>query len=73
MAYVGNEGQNLLRQPDINQPTFEDLAANAAGPEVRTNYLRPYKGYSNIRMRLTDAESSYHALQVFLSKRRGDF
>jgi hypothetical protein len=72
VAYVGGVGQQLLRQPDINQPSFEDLEANAAGPKYNTNYLRPYKGYSNIRMRLTDANSTYHALQVFLSKRRGD-
>jgi hypothetical protein len=58
--------------PDINAPAFADLAANAAGPRYNTNYLRPYKGYSNIRMRMSDAGSSYHALQVFLSKRRGD-
>ena len=72
IGYVGGVGQNLIRQPDINLPSFEDLAANAAGPRYNTNYLRPYKGYSNIRMRLSDANSSYHALQVFLSKRRGD-
>ncbi len=72
VAYVGSDGQNLLRQPDINQPSFEALEKNAAGPKYNTNYLRPYKGYSTIRMRLTDADSSYHALQVFLSKRRGD-
>jgi len=29
IGYVGSKGQNLLRQPDINQPTFGDLAANA--------------------------------------------
>ena len=72
VAYVGSDGQHLLRQPDINQPSFEDLEANAAGPRYSTDYLRPYKGYSQILMRLTDADASYHALQVFLSKRRGD-
>lgn len=72
LAYVGADGQNLLRQPDINQPSFADLEANAAGPRYSTDYLRPYRGYSAIRMRLSDADSSYHALQVFLSKRRGD-
>jgi hypothetical protein len=72
VAYVGSKGQNLIRQPDINLPSFADLEANAAGPKYSTNYLRPFKGYSNIRMRLSDASSSYHALQVFLSKRRGD-
>ncbi|HYN04927.1 MAG TPA: carboxypeptidase regulatory-like domain-containing protein, partial [Vicinamibacteria bacterium] len=72
VAYVGADGQNLLRQPDINQPSFADLEANAAGPRYSTNYLRPYRGFSAIRMRLSDADSSYQALQVFLSKRRGN-
>jgi hypothetical protein len=72
VAYVGATGQNLGRRPDINAPSFEDLGANAAGPKYNTNYLRPYKGYSTINMRLNDARSRYNALQVFLSKRRGD-
>jgi len=74
IGYVGSRGQNLLRQPDINQPSFEDLAANAALPAAQranTNFLRPYKGYSIIQMRISDAESSYHALQLFLSRRSG--
>jgi len=75
IGYVGSKGQNLLRQPDINQPSFEALAQNAALPAAQranTNFLRPYKGYSVIQMRLSDADSTYHALQVFLSRRKGD-
>ena len=74
IGYVGSTGQNLIRQPDINQPSFEALQANAALPSAQrlnTNALRPYKGYSNINMRLSDADSRYNALQAFLSKRRG--
>jgi Carboxypeptidase regulatory-like domain len=74
IGYVGSKGQNLLRQPDINQPSFEVLAANAALPvaqRANTNFLRPYKGYSQIRMRLSDGDSSYHSLQVYLSRRTG--
>jgi len=72
IGYVGSKGQNLLRQPDINQPSFADLAANAASASpASTNFLRPYKGYSVIQMRLSDADSSYNALQVFLSRRQG--
>ena len=74
IGYVGSNGQNLLRQPDINQPSFEDLEANAALPAAQranTNFLRPYKGYSAIQMRISDANSSYHAMQVFLSRRQG--
>ena len=75
IGYVGSTGQDLIRQPDINQPSFDVLAANAALPAAQranTNFLRPYKGYSNIRMRLSDADSRYNALQLFLSRRRGD-
>ena len=69
---MGASGFNLMRRPDINLPSFADREANAAGPRYNTNYLRPYKGYAQIQMGLSDANSSYNALQVFLSKRRGD-
>ncbi len=72
LAYVGAAGQQLLRQPDINQPSFAELEANATGAKLPVNYLRPYKGYSSIRQRLSDANSSYNAMQVYLTKRKGD-
>jgi hypothetical protein len=75
-AYVGNLGRHLIRQPDINQATFDALRANAALPSaqrVDTNALRPYKGYSAIRMRLSDSTSNYHAMQLYATKRKGDF
>ncbi|MFL6210099.1 MAG: carboxypeptidase regulatory-like domain-containing protein [Pyrinomonadaceae bacterium] len=73
-AYVGNLGRHLIRQPDINQPTFAALTANLPpGPNVNTNALRPFKGYTAIRMRLSDATSNYHAMQLYLTKRKGDF
>ncbi len=74
-SYVGNRGQHLLRQPDINRASFEALRANAALPaaqRVSVNALRPYAGYSVIRMRMSDAESSYNSLQLYATKRRGD-
>jgi hypothetical protein len=75
IAYVGNQARHLLRQPDINQPSFEALRANAALPSAQrasTNALRPFKGYSQIRMRLSDSNSNYNALQVYAAKRKGD-
>jgi len=74
-AYVGNQARHLLRQPDINQATFETLRANAALPTAQrasTNTLRPYKGYSAIRARLSDSNSNYNALQLYAAKRKGD-
>lgn len=75
-SYVGNTGRNLIRQPDINRASFDDLRANAALPaaqRVSENFLRPYKGYSSIRMRVSDASSQYHSMQLYGAKRRGDF
>ena len=75
VAYVGNRGRDLLWQPEINQPSFEVLSANAALPaadRANTNFLRPYRGYSSIRQRRSDAFSDYNALQLYLNKRRGD-
>ncbi|MCC6162399.1 MAG: TonB-dependent receptor [Acidobacteria bacterium] len=75
-SYVGNTGRHLLRQPDINRASFDDLRANNALPaaqRVSENYLRPYKGYSQIRMRVTDASSQYHSMQLYGTKRTGDF
>ncbi|PYR75417.1 MAG: TonB-dependent receptor [Acidobacteria bacterium] len=75
VAYVGNRGRHQLWFPEINQPAFEDLVANAALPTAQranTNYLRPYKGYSSIRQRRSDAFSNYNSLQLYLSRRKGD-
>jgi len=74
-AYIGNLGRHLLRRPDVNQPPFEVLAANAARPladQSQVNALRPFKGYSQILMYLTDATSNYNALQLYVTKRKGD-
>jgi Carboxypeptidase regulatory-like domain len=74
-AYVGNQGRHLLRQPDVNQPSFDDLRANAQLPTAQrlsTNALRPYKGFSQIRMRLSDSTSNYNALQLYAAKRKGN-
>ena len=73
-AYVGNLGRHLVRQPDINQPTFDQLKANLppTGPNVNVNFLRPYKGYTAIRMRMSDSTSNYHGLQLYAAKRKGD-
>jgi len=76
VSYVGNDGWHLLRQPDINQPSFALLQANAAlaaGQQLTTNQLRPYQGYNRILMFRSDSTSNYNALQVYATKRKGDF
>jgi carboxypeptidase family protein len=62
-AYVGNLGRHLIRQPDINTPAFGFNTSNAD---------RPFKGYTAIRMRLSDSTSNYHGLQLYAAKRKGD-
>ncbi len=74
-TYVGNDGRHLIRQPDLNQPSFAALNANLTvngGPNVNINALRPYKGYNQILYRLSDANSNYNGLQLYAAKRKGN-
>ena len=75
IAYVGNRGRHLLWQPEINSPSFEDLNANMALPSAQranNNFLRPYRGYSSIRQRRSDAFVNYNGLQLYVNRRKGD-
>jgi hypothetical protein len=75
LAYVGNVARHLIRQPDINAPSFDALAANQLLPSAQrlsTNALRPFKGFSQIRMRLSESNSNYNSLQVYATKRKGN-
>ena len=75
VTYVGNKGRNLLWQPNINIPTFEEETANQALPQAQRanlNSLRPYKGYSDIGQRRSDAFSDYNSVQFYVNKRRGN-
>jgi Carboxypeptidase regulatory-like domain/TonB-dependent Receptor Plug Domain len=69
-AYVGNVGRHLLRQPNINAPTFTAVAANPGKP---ANQIRPYLGYTDITQFRSDSTSNYNALQLSATKRRGNF
>jgi len=67
--YVGNLGRHLIRQPDLNQPVLSKILAN---PGITTDALRPYKGFTQILYRLSDANSNYHGLQLYAAKRKGN-
>ena len=74
VAYVGNLGRHLLREPDINQIPFAIFAANAQLPSAQQSpqaALRPYAGYSSILQYNSDSTMNYHALQTYVSKRAG--
>ena len=73
VTYVGNQGRHLVRQPDLNAIPFAALVANQPpGPNVNLNALRPYKGFTAISFRLSDANSNYNGLQFYAAKRKGD-
>lgn len=67
---VGNLGRNLTRQIDLNSIP---LSVQLANPGVNTALLRPYKGYTGILQRVSDANSHYYAMQLYGAKRKGDF
>jgi hypothetical protein len=66
---VGNLGRNLTRQIDLNSIP---LGVQLLNPGVNTALLRPYKGYTGILQRVSDASSKYYAMQLYAAKRKGD-
>ena len=76
-AYVGNRGQNLEMYYDLNpvpsaaryldlHPENRDPTNNGLLPP---EFLRPYRGYQNIRVRGNSGTSTYHSLQVQVNRR----
>jgi hypothetical protein len=70
ISYVGSQQRHLVRQPNINVPTFATAAANVG---KTTNQMRPFLGYTDITQFRSDSEANYNALQVSASKRKGAF
>lgn len=68
-AYVGNQQRHLVRQPNINVPTF---AAVLASPGKTTNQQRPFLGYTDITQFRSDGNANYNALQLYATKRKGN-
>lgn len=76
ISYVGNLGRHLLRSPNINQVPLSVAAANFALPTAQRavdNALRPYKGFSDINYFTSDTNSNYNSLQLYVTKRKGNF
>jgi hypothetical protein len=69
LAYVGNLQRHLVRQPNINVPSFSTALANVG---KTTNQERPYFGYTDITQFRSDANANYNALQFYATKRAGD-
>src|SRR5581483_1702475 len=68
-TYVGTLGRHLLDEPDINQPSWAVLSAVPAS--TNSLLIRPYQGYAAIQMFLSRCTSNYHALQLYIARRKG--
>lgn len=68
VGYVGRRGLFGQRERNINQlPVGTRFLAQNAG--VNENALRPYKGYSFIRVTGNEANSMYNGLQLSVNRR----
>ena len=65
-TYVGRRGLYLQRERNINQLQPGAVQAN---PGVNVAALRPYKGYSALRIAENSARSLYNSLQLSADKR----
>jgi Carboxypeptidase regulatory-like domain/TonB-dependent Receptor Plug Domain len=66
--YVGTLGKNLTRTVNINQ-LRAGTRLNPPASTTNVNALRPYLGYGNITITENADESSYHSLQLSLTRR----
>jgi hypothetical protein len=68
VGYVGRRGLHLQRERNINQLP-EGTLTRAENAGASANFLRPYKGFSIIRMTANESESMYNGLQVEVNRR----
>jgi hypothetical protein len=64
---------NTLACPSGVNATAYQCSAGFAPSGLSKDQIRPYLGYSNIQMSLSDVNSNYNSLQVSLTKRKGFF
>jgi hypothetical protein len=67
---VSPNPNTLACPPGINATAFQ-CAGGFAPAGLSKDQIRPYLGYSTITMELSDANSSYNAMQLSLTKRAG--
>jgi hypothetical protein len=68
LNYVGTLGDNLTRTVNINQ-LRAGTRLNPPASTTNVNALRPYPGYGNISITENADESSYHSLQLSVTRR----
>jgi hypothetical protein len=66
VAYVGRRALHQQRERNINAAPLGTVQRN---PGVNIDYLRPFKGYSTIRVTNNDANALYNGLQIGVTKR----
>jgi hypothetical protein len=66
LGYVGRRGLHLQKEYNINQLQPGTLQAN---PGVNTDFLRPFPGYSTIRVTNNIASSLYNSFQAEVTRR----
>lgn len=66
VSYVGRKGLHAQRERNINQLQVGTLQKN---PGVNADYLRPYKGFGNIRLTNNEASSFFNSFQVGVDRR----
>ena len=78
-AYVGNVGHNLEMYYDLNpvpagaryldiHPENRDPTGNATAL-LPPEFLRPFRGYQNIRVRGNSGNAKYHSMQIQVNRR----
>lgn len=66
VAYAGRRALHQQRERNINAVPLGTVQAN---PGINIDYLRPYKGYSTIRVTNNDANAMYNSMQISFNKR----
>jgi len=69
VTYVGRRGLYGQREKNINQLAVGTCPNGVCPGGANVNQLRPYKGYGPIRETFNDANSSYNAFQLDLTRR----
>jgi hypothetical protein len=67
IAYIGNMGRHLMYQRNINQL----LLGAELTPGADVDGLRPFRGFNDITLVETGANSNYNALQMRVGRRFG--
>jgi hypothetical protein len=72
LGYVGSRNENLLNEGIANINAVP-LGAMTNNPDGDQNAYRPLSAYGDLNVFLHDMYTNYHALQVLLSRQRGNF